>query len=73
MANYPRTTEGFASALAAAKSVAKMHPDKDYVLYVDYRNPTVYGVTMRSLFDHSTVLDGTAACVIDAEGNMTTI
>ena len=73
MFRYERTKEGFARALHNVKSVAKLHPKNEYVLYVDSRTPNDYSITMKALFDANYVAPGTAAHVVDGDGKFTAL
>ena len=70
MSSYPRTEEGFANAFAAAQRTAAMHPDKSYVLFVDSRDPTRYGVSLASLVSEDHVEPGTRANIVQADGTV---
>jgi len=71
MSSYPRSLEGFNRAFEQAKWMARNHPDKSYGLYVDIDRPDEYGLSLASLIAKEKVAPGTAANIIDAEGNMT--
>lgn len=73
MTKFVRSEEGFRAALTNIKWLAANHPDKEYVLFVDRRDPNFYGITLKGLFHIENVADGTAAHVVDADGNFTKV
>lgn len=70
MSTYPRTDEGFSQALDAASSMARHH-DHAYAMIVDAKDPDHYLVSLASLVDPATAAEGTIACLVDGERNLT--
>lgn len=68
---YPRTQEGFSRAFEDAKRMARNHPTKTYAILVDARDPEFYAVGLASLVRPEHVAEGTAANIVDADGNQT--
>lgn len=69
MSRYPRTEEGFAKAYKDIKTVAKLHPNKEYCLFVDRRYPTEYSISLAGLVHSEHVENGTLAIIVDGNGN----
>ena len=70
MATFERTDKGFAEALASAKWMAGFHK-KPFALLVPVTAPSTYVTSLPDLIGPELVEPGTAACLIDENGNMT--